>query len=61
MGKKKCAEIQNFDFLGNKAVKTFFLVQMFYCPMGYLASIIFSNAPSGFVLRYLNMNGSVYR
>ena len=27
--------------LGNKTVKTFFLVQMFYSPMGYLASIMF--------------------
>ena len=35
---KKYVEIQKFDFLGNKTVKTFFfLVQMFYSPMGYLA------------------------
>ena len=27
-------------FLGNKTVKTSYIVQMFYCPMGYLASII---------------------
>ena len=40
---KKNVDIQKFDFLGNKMVKTFFLVQMFYSPMGYLpvASIMF--------------------
>ena len=38
---KKYVEIQKFEFLGNKTVKTFFLVQMFYGPMGYLASIMF--------------------
>ena len=39
---KKYVEIQQFDILGNKTVKTFFfLVQMFYSPMGYLASIMF--------------------
>ena len=39
---KKYVEIQKFDFLGNKTVKTlFFLVQMFSSPMDYLASIMF--------------------
>ena len=39
---KKYAEIQKKNiFLGNKTVKTFFLVQMFYNRLGYLASIIF--------------------
>ena len=39
---KKYEEIQKFDFLGNKTVKTFFfLVQMFSSPMEYLASIMF--------------------
>ena len=39
---KMHVEIQKFDFLGNKTVKTFyFLVQMFSSPMGYLASIMF--------------------
>ena len=38
---KQYVEIQKFDFLGNKTVKTFFLVQMFYSPMGYIASIMF--------------------
>ena len=28
-------KIRKFDFLGNKTVTTFFLVQMFYSPMGY--------------------------
>ena len=37
----KYIEIQKFDFLGNKTVKTFFLVQMFSSPMDYLASIMF--------------------
>ena len=38
--KKVCRNKKN-DFLG-KTVKTFFLpVQMFYSPMGYLASIMF--------------------
>ena len=39
---KKYVEIQNFDFLGNKTVKTFFLVQTVSNPMDYLASIMFS-------------------
>ena len=38
---KKYVEIQKFEFLGNKTVKTFFLVQMFCSPVGYLASIMF--------------------
>ena len=39
---KKYLEIQKFDFLGNKTVKTFFvLVQMFSSPIDYLASIMF--------------------
>ena len=38
---KKNVEIQKFDFLGNKMVKTFFLVQMNSSPMDYLASIMF--------------------
>ena len=38
---KKYVEIQKFNFLGNKTVKTVFIVQMFYSRMGYLASIIF--------------------
>ena len=39
---KKYVELQKFDFLGNKTVKTFFfLVQMFFSPVGYLASIMF--------------------
>ena len=39
---KMYVEIQKFDFLGNKTVKTFFfVVQMFSSPMGYLASIMF--------------------
>ena len=39
---KKYVEIQKFEFLGNKTVKTFFLlVQMFSSPMDYLASIMF--------------------
>ena len=38
---KKYVEIQKFDFLGNKTVKTFFLDQMFYDHMSYLASKMF--------------------
>ena len=39
---KKYVERQKFRFLGNKPVKTFFfLVQMFYSPIGYLASKMF--------------------
>ena len=39
---KKYVQIQKKnDFLGNKMVKTFFLVQMFSNPMDYLASIMF--------------------
>ena len=38
---KMYVEIQKIDFLGNKTLKTFFLVQMFSSPMGYLASIMF--------------------
>ena len=38
---KKYVKIQKSDFLGNKTVKTFFLVQMFSSPMDYLASIKF--------------------
>ena len=38
---KKYVEVQNFVLLGNKTVNTFFLVQMFYNPMGYLAFIMF--------------------
>ena len=39
---KKCVEIQKkkkMIFPGNKTVEFFFLVQMFYSPMGYLASM----------------------
>ena len=38
---KMYVKIQKFDFLWNKTVKTFILVQMFSSPMGYLASIMF--------------------
>ena len=44
---KKYVEIQQkkkkkkMTFLGNKTLKTFFLVQMFYSPLGYKASIMF--------------------
>ena len=38
---KKYVEIKKFDFLGNKTVKTFFLVQMFHTHMGYLAIKMF--------------------
>ena len=37
----KVCIMTKFDFLGNKTVKTFFLVQMFNSPMDYLASIMF--------------------
>ena len=39
--KKKVCRNTKFDFLGNKTVKHFFPVQMFYSLMGYLAIIIF--------------------
>ena len=38
---KMFVEIQKFDFLGNKTVTTFFLVQMSSSPMCYLAKIMF--------------------
>ena len=38
---KKYVVLQKFDFLGNKTVKFFFLVQTFSSPMDYLASIMF--------------------
>ena len=39
--KKKNAEIQKIDVLGNNTVKTyFFLVQTFSSPMGFLACIM---------------------
>ena len=39
---KKYVEIQKFDLLGNKTVKTiFFLVRMFSSPNDYLASRTF--------------------
>ena len=39
--KKKVCRNTTICFLGNETVKTFFLVQTFYNPMGYLASIMF--------------------
>ena len=38
---RKHVEIQKFIYLGNRTVKTFFLVLMFYNHMGYLPSIMF--------------------
>ena len=38
---KKYVEVQTLDFLGNKTVKSFFLVKLFYSPMGYFPSIMF--------------------
>ena len=38
--KKVCRNTKN-EFLENKTVKTFFLVQMFYNPFDYLFSIMF--------------------
>ena len=46
---KKYVEIQTFDLLGHRKVKTFFLVQMFLSPMGYLASNVL-NAPPIFLV-----------
>ena len=38
---KNYVEIKKYDFLENKTVKTFFLVQILYSRSGYLASIMF--------------------
>ena len=41
INRKDEKEKRNIDLLGNKRRKRFFLVQVFYNPMVYLASIMF--------------------